>query len=144
MDILLQMTKKKRAESHNKFFANTNKANKLNEEDRQMLNLLKSKEKAPKANIKLFDDNFNSRELRTAMKKLRSRKSPGPDNIHNEMLTHLGSIGKKVVLFLINSSWCKGTLPKAWKLAIIKPLLKSKEREACRGTVKLSGYFSDF
>ena len=114
----------KRAESHNKFFANTNKANKLNEEDRQMLKLLKSKEKAPKANIKLFDDNFNTRELNKAIKKLRSRKSPGPDNIHNEMLTHLGSVGKKVVLFLINSSWCKGTLPKAWKLAIIKPLLK--------------------
>ena len=46
----------KRAESHNKIFANTNKANKLNEEDRQMLKLLKSKEKAPKANIKLFDE----------------------------------------------------------------------------------------
>ena len=89
-----------------------------------MLKTLKSKEKAPKANIKLFDDTFNTTELNRALKKLKSRKSPGPDKIHNEMLTHLGKIGKKVILTLINASWEKGQLPKAWKIATIKPILK--------------------
>ena len=105
----------KRAERHNNFFASTNKANVLTEEDKQMLKNLKAKENAPKASIKLFEDDFHISELNKALKKLRSRKSPGPDNIHNEMLTHLGHIGKNVILSLINKSWCKGILPKAWK-----------------------------
>ena len=41
--------------------------------------------------------------------------------LHNEMLKHLGSTGKQVVLKLINKSWTTGQLPKAWKIAIIKP-----------------------
>ena len=114
----------KRAERHNNFFATTNKAQKLTEEDKQMLNLLKLNEKAPTTSIKLFDDPFNTTELNKAMRKLKSRKSPGPDKIHNEMLTHLGDIGKKVILNIINKSWLKGEVPKAWKLATVKPLLK--------------------
>ena len=40
------------------------------------------------------------------------------------MLTHLGNKGKKIILYVINETWRKGELPKAWKLADIKPLLK--------------------
>ena len=40
------------------------------------------------------------------------------------MFSHLGEKGKKVILSLINKSWLKGELPKAWRIAIIKPLLK--------------------
>ena len=58
------------------------------------------------------------------MKKLKSRKSPGPDSIHNEMLTHLGNEGRKIILGLINLTWTKGELPRMWKIATIKPLLK--------------------
>ena len=85
----------KKAERHNNFFASTNKANKLTEEDKQMLKTLKSEEKAPRANNKLFEEKFNLSELKKAVKKLKVRKSPGPDQIHNDMLTHLGEIGKK-------------------------------------------------
>ena len=63
-------------------------------------------------------------ELSKAVKKLKVRKSPGPDQIHNEMLTHLGGTGKRVILNLINLTWTKGELPRAWKIATIKPLLK--------------------
>ena len=45
------------------------------------------------------------------------------------MLTHLGNTGKKVILQFINLTWLKGELPKSWKLATIKPLLK-KEKPA--------------
>ena len=114
----------KKAERHNNFFASTNKANKLTEEDKQMLKTLKSEEKAPRANNKLFEEKFNLSELKKAVKKLKVRKSPGPDQIHNEMLTHLGEIGKKVILNLINITWTKGELPREWKVATIKPLLK--------------------
>ena len=114
----------KRAERHNNFFASTNKAGKLTEEDKQMLRELKEKEKSPRANIKLFEEPFNITEVNKSLRKLRSRKTPGPDKIHNEMLTHLGEKGKQVILSLINKSWLKGELPKAWRIAIIKPLLK--------------------
>ena len=40
------------------------------------------------------------------------------------MFSHMGEKGKKVILSLINKSWLKGELPKAWRIAIIKPLLK--------------------
>ena len=55
---------------------------------------------------------------------LKSRKSPGPDKINNEILTHLGNKGKKIILYIINETLKKGELPKLWKLADIKPLLK--------------------
>ena len=114
----------KKAERHKQFFASTNKSNKLTEEDRQMLKTLKTMEKAPREINKLFDEKFKLSELKKAVKKLKTRKSPGPDQIHNEMLTHLGDVGKKVILELINITWTKGEVPRAWKLATIKPLLK--------------------
>ena len=114
----------RKAERHNKFFASTNKSNKLTGEDQTMLKDLKSKEKSPGPNVQLFDEEFTIKELKAALKMLKSRKSPGPDGIHNEMLTHLGNIGKKVILNLINKTWTTGELPNSWKIAIIKPLLK--------------------
>ena len=97
---------------------------KLTDEDQTMLKDLKSKEKSPGPNVQLFDEDFTIKELETAMKMLKSRKSPGPDGIHNEMLTHLGNIGKKVILNLINKTWTTGELHNSWKIAIIMPLLK--------------------
>ena len=46
------------------------------------------------------------------MKKLKARKSPGQDKIHNEMLVHLGLEGKRAaVLDLINFTWQKQLFP---------------------------------
>ena len=114
----------RKAERQNKYFASVNKANHLTEDDKEMLRELKSNEKAPRANTKLFDEIFSQSELKKAMKKLKSRESPGPDSIHNEMLTHLGNEGRKIILGLINLTWTKGELPRMWKIATIKPLLK--------------------
>ena len=98
--------------------------NGLTEDDKKMLKDLKSKEKSFGPGNQLFDENFSGTEMKKAIRKLKSRKCPGPDGVHNEMLTHLGNAGKKVVLNLINKTWTKGELPKAWKIATIKPLLK--------------------
>ena len=65
--------------------------------------------------------------MKKAIRKLKSRKCPGPDGIHNEMLTHLGNAGEKVVLNLINKTQTKGELPKAWKIATIKPFPKKRK-----------------
>ena len=105
----------KRAEHFNKHFASVHKADKLTEPDRERLRLLKRKEKAPGANISLFEDDLTQAELSTAMRKLKSRKSPGPDSIHNEMLTHLGTEAKAVILDLINLTWRTGAVPAVWE-----------------------------
>ena len=59
-----------------------------------------------------------------SLKKLKPRKSPGPDGIHNEMLTHLCTEAKIILLSIINITWQKGELPSTWKTAIVKPILK--------------------
>ena len=64
-------------------------------------------------------------ELNSALKRLKAKKSPGPDGVSNEMLTHLGSAAVYKLLEVFNSSWEDGSLPQIWKEAIMKPILKS-------------------
>ncbi|KAK7101835.1 hypothetical protein V1264_020159 [Littorina saxatilis] len=63
-------------------------------------------------------------ELRSALKKSKAKKSPGPDGITNEMLTHLGSAAENKLLEVFNSSWQEGSLPQLWREAIMIPILK--------------------
>ena len=114
----------KRANIQNKHFANVTKANKLEESDKTLLKNLKLKEKSPKANIQLFEEDFTLAEMNKSLHKLKKRKSPGPDGIHNEMLQHLGNAGKRTLLQFFNLTWKTGKLPLTWKNALIKPVLK--------------------
>uniref|UniRef100_A0A0B7BHQ4 Reverse transcriptase domain-containing protein n=1 Tax=Arion vulgaris TaxID=1028688 RepID=A0A0B7BHQ4_9EUPU len=114
----------KKAEIFNKYFASINRTDKHTTKDKDRIHELKIKEHACSTNIALFEDDFTQTELTRAMKKLKLRKSPGPDKIHNEMLIHLGNVGKAVILDLINKTWNEGTLPKTWKNATITPILK--------------------
>ena len=114
----------RKANAHNKFFASITKSMKVTEEDKMLHKELKSREKAPSTNVKLFEEVFSMTELNRALRKLKARKSPGPDNLHNEMLKHLGPKAKKVLLQYINMTWNQGLLPNAWKTAMIKPILK--------------------
>ena len=114
----------KKAEKFNKHFASVNKSSKLTKEDKDKLQSLKAKERAPGANISTFEDDFTMSELKRSMRKLKNHKSPGPDHIHNEMLKHLGLIGRTAILCLINLTWRTGNIPKAWRNAILTPILK--------------------
>ena len=49
-------------------------------------------------------------EQEVALKKLKTRKSPGPDGITNEMLKHLDNTAILKLLEVFNSSWERGTL----------------------------------
>ena len=114
----------KKANAHNKYFASVNKASKPTEEHKVLLKSLKAREKAPNASIKYFEDDLTMNELHSALRKLKSRKTPGPDNLHNEMIKNLGTEGKKVILNFINITWKQGQLPSIWKTATIVPVLK--------------------
>jgi ribonuclease HI len=120
-------SERKIAENFNRYFASVNRANKPLETDKTYLQNLKSIERAPNVNIAVFEEDFNIQELEKALRKLKPKKSPGPDNVHNEMLKHLGSSGKKTLLKLINNTWRNSKIPKAWRNAYIIPLLKKNK-----------------
>ena len=67
---------------------------------------------------------FTLEELQKAIKKLKKRKSPGPDGVTNEMLLHLGNIALLKLLEIFNYSWETGNIPQIWKEAIMIPILK--------------------
>ncbi|GFS16783.1 reverse transcriptase [Elysia marginata] len=63
-----------------KYFSSVNKAERATKKDKILLRKLKQKEKAPGVNLSLFEDCFKLSELNRAIKKLKLRKSPGPDS----------------------------------------------------------------
>ena len=44
-------------------------------------------------------------EVKKSIKKLKKKKSPGPDNITNEMLQHLGNSALGTLLDIFKLSW---------------------------------------
>ena len=68
---------------------------------------------------------FVMEELEGALKGMQNGRSPGPDNIINDMLAHLGTQAKKKLLGLFNTSWKTGLIPSIWKKAILIPILKA-------------------
>ena len=50
-------------------------------------------------------DLFSMKELKDALKKVKTRKAPGPDGITGEMLKHLGACSRSVLLQIFNHSW---------------------------------------
>lgn len=67
---------------------------------------------------------FSSNELDEALSTLKLKKSPGPDQITNEMLLHLGPQAKKKLLQLYNESWKTGVVPQTWRDAVMIPVHK--------------------
>ena len=118
------VTDQKKAEHINRAFASVSRADKLTEQDKEKLQELKRKEKAPTVNNSVFQENLTKRELKQALKKIKQRKAPGPDKIHGEMLKRLGAAGKDMLLRLINTSWEKAQIPLAWKTAHVIPIPK--------------------
>ena len=72
---------------------------------------------------------FTKAELEEALSVLKMKKAPGPDNITNEMLTHLGPKSKKKILQIFNDGWKAGSVPQIWREAIMIPVhKKGKDR----------------
>ena len=67
---------------------------------------------------------FTRAELDRELGALPSRRATGLDKIANEMLQHLGEIGRGRLLDLINMSWLRSEIPSAWTKVEIVPILK--------------------
>ena len=74
-------------------------------------------------------------ELRKLINILKTKKSPDPDNIANEMLQHLGNSSLEILLNIFNLSWTQGQVPQIWKEATMMPILKKGKNKS-----KVSSY----
>ena len=90
------------------------------------------------SHIKAMEGELTMQELRSSIKKLKSKKAPGPDGVMNDMLRHLGSVAMNVLLRIFNQSWKQGRVPDIWKEASIIPIHKKgkdkKDAKSCPTT----------
>ena len=54
-----------------------------------------------------------------------NKSAVGPDGITYQMLTHLPSNWKRLLLSFFQKCWINGTLPNIWKQSIVVPILKN-------------------
>ncbi|GFU20924.1 uncharacterized protein TNCV_3004981 [Trichonephila clavipes] len=83
----------------------------------------------------------HSKKPEEDIKRVKSGKSPGPDNFHPEFLKYFGRKTLPVLLDLYNYSWNTG-VPAIWKKVTIVPILKSNKPSdnlsSCRPISKTS------
>ncbi len=72
-------------------------------------------------NSDIIEDELHAQLLELAK---HCNKSPGADRINTQMLIHGGEAMRQCLLFLFNLSYQQGTLPSAWKIAKVHPILK--------------------
>ena len=68
---------------------------------------------------------FAHLELNLAIQQLKKNSAPGEDQFTYEFFQRIPETGRFVILRLFNAVWRRGRLPKAWKHAIVIPILKS-------------------
>ncbi|GBM93400.1 hypothetical protein AVEN_151655-1 [Araneus ventricosus] len=70
-----------------------------------------------------YNSTFSYHELKDALRKS-NPTSPGPDQIHNNMLKHLGESSLLTILLLFNRIWQERVFPLSWLKAIVVPIPK--------------------
>ena len=79
------------------------------------------------------------KDLKDALKMVKTKKAPGPDGNTGEMPKHLGSCCRAVLLKIFNHSWIKGVVPAIWKEAIVIPVpKKGKDKKNPRSYCSIS------
>ena len=115
---------KKKADIFNNFLAGVSRSTRRKHLDKSLWTLFKRKQKSLTSNNLPFEKDFTLQELRAALRKAAPKKAPGPDNIHNEMITHMGPVARQKLLELINRTWKESQLPASWRTAKVAPILK--------------------
>ena len=65
-----------------------------------------------------YNKKFTMRDLKRSLKKS-NNSSPGPDQIHYEILRHLPLETLHILLDIINDTWKSETFPDSWREALI-------------------------
>jgi len=70
-----------------------------------------------------YNDIFTMTEFKAALKQCKNT-SPGPDEIHYEMIRHAHETTIAAILQLFNKIWIEAVIPQPWKAAIVIPIKK--------------------
>ena len=68
---------------------------------------------------------MTTEELETTIKTLKSIKSPGSDEINDEVYKHGPKSFLHKFLNLLNACWINGDIPKVWRTAVVIPVHKN-------------------
>ena len=84
---------------------------------------IKARKEKQKINFKTnknlrYNKKFTIRDLKRSLKKS-NNSSPGPDQIHYEILRHLPIETLHILLDIINETWKSDTFPESWREALI-------------------------
>ena len=95
---------KKKTNIFNNYMSSVSKSSRRRNLDKSLWKQFKTPQNSPSCNNLPFEQNFSTQELETAIKRAHKRKSPGPDQITNEIICNLGSKAKCQILDLVNKS----------------------------------------
>ena len=89
---------------------------------------IKAQKEKQKINFKTnrnlrYDKKFTMRDLKRSLKKS-NNSSPGPDQIHYEILRHLPIETLHIILDIINETWKSDKFPESWREALIRSVPK--------------------
>ena len=98
---------------------------KFTEADKITNRKAKSLLKHPAVGEKKACQDFSMKDLQAAIRKMRRKGAPGPDDIPPAFLKELGPEALKVLLGIYNESFWNAACPQIWRTAIIVPLLKA-------------------
>ena len=117
---------KKKADLFSLHYAGVNKL-KFSRQERRAYNLrLKRLLSSKDGNAQAYPE-FTMSELKNAIKKMRRKGAPGPDDIPPSFLKELGPIALEELLAISNLSLNLAEVPQEWMDAIIIPLLKASK-----------------
>ncbi|GFN80094.1 RNA-directed DNA polymerase from mobile element jockey [Plakobranchus ocellatus] len=127
---------RREADAFNKHFSKVNTVPRDPIADPRMHRLKKALERRPTASKRTFETEFTVSELDIALRKGRLGKAPGLDGVTQEMISQLSPKAKNVLLNLYNRTWKSGELPRAWRTAVLVPILKKGKCPTAAGTYR--------
>jgi hypothetical protein len=71
-----------------------------------------------------LNKNITLEEVKTAIKRIKANKSPGPDSITHRMIKAGGEPLARVLHCLFQRIWTWGCTPRSWARALVKPIHK--------------------
>ena len=115
---------RKKADCFINHYASVSKL-KFSEADKILNRRAKSLLKHPAVGEKKASQDFSMKNLQAAIRNMRRKGAPGPDDIPPAFLKELGPKALKVLLGIYNESFWNAACPQIWRTAIIVPLLKA-------------------
>ena len=76
-----------------------------------------------------LDGRITKKEVNTALKKLKCRKSPGPDRIPTEYLKVFGEMYEEHLLKIIRVLFARHLYPPEWNVNYLRPIHKKEDTE---------------